>query len=314
MDDLVAEFLIETNESIDELDADIITLEQNPNDADLLGKIFRLMHTIKGTCGFLSLPRLEKVAHHAENVLGRFRDGDLEVTPDYVTLILESIDRIKMIVGEIETTGAEPEGDNMDLIKKLDIVYEGRDQEGGGDDAADGDDGGGEKDIDVQIGAESGLSQDELDALEKAFAEADGPDLGTPAAAETSEEPATAEDSAPEPAPEPAPKAETPPPAAAPPKEVTAPAQTLRVNVDTLENLMTMVSELVLTRNQLLQILRAQGETDFAGPLQRLNHVVSELQEGVMKTRMHRLGMRGANYRESFVIWRWNWIRKLIWK
>ena len=128
MDDLIVEFLAETNESLEELDADIIILEQNPNDADLIGKIFRLMHTVKGTCGFLGLPKLEKVAHHAENVLGKFRDGDLEVTPDYVTLILESIDRIKVIVDSIQDTGAEPDEDNMDLIEKLDIVYEGRDK------------------------------------------------------------------------------------------------------------------------------------------------------------------------------------------
>ena len=93
MDELVAEFLTETNESLDELDVDLVNLEQNPNDADLLGKIFRLVHTIKGTCGFLALPRLEKVAHHGENVLGRFRDGDLEVIPEYVTLIFECIDQ-----------------------------------------------------------------------------------------------------------------------------------------------------------------------------------------------------------------------------
>jgi len=124
-DDLIVEFLTETNESLEELDLDLVNLEQNPNDKDLLGKIFRLMHTIKGTCGFLSLPRLEKVAHHAENVLGRFRDGDLEVTPEYVTLIFESIDSIKFIVGIIEETGSEPEGDDSDIIARLDAVVEG---------------------------------------------------------------------------------------------------------------------------------------------------------------------------------------------
>ena len=126
MDDLIAEFLTETNESLNELDLDLVNLEQNPNDKALLGKIFRLMHTIKGTCGFLSLPRLEKTAHHAENVLGRFRDGDLEVTEEYVTLIFESIDRIKFIIGKIEETGGEPAGDDKDLIAQLDAAYEGR--------------------------------------------------------------------------------------------------------------------------------------------------------------------------------------------
>ena len=123
MDDLVGEFLIETNEGLEELDQDMVTLEQNPNDKDLLGKIFRLMHTIKGTCGFLGLPRLEKVAHHAENVLGKFRDGDLEVIPEYVTLIFDSLDRIKIIVGGIADTGSEPAGDDTMLIAQLDATH-----------------------------------------------------------------------------------------------------------------------------------------------------------------------------------------------
>ncbi|MCB9973593.1 MAG: Hpt domain-containing protein, partial [Rhodospirillales bacterium] len=130
MDDLIAEFITETSESLGTLDLDLIKLEQNPNDAALLGNIFRLMHTIKGTCGFLGLPRLEKVAHHAENVLGRFRDGDLEVTPAYVSLILESIDRIKFIVESIEQTSAEPDGDDAELIERLDRVFEGREEDG----------------------------------------------------------------------------------------------------------------------------------------------------------------------------------------
>jgi len=127
MDDLIGEFLMETNESLEELDLDLVNLEQNPNDQDLLGKIFRLMHTIKGTCGFLDLPKLEKVAHHAENVLGRFRDGDLEVSGESVTIIFESIDVIKSIVGEIEATGAEGDMDTSDLIKRLDAIFEGGD-------------------------------------------------------------------------------------------------------------------------------------------------------------------------------------------
>ena len=74
MDDLLSEFLTETSESLDSLDSELVRLEQNPNDPELLGNIFRLVHTIKGTCGFLGLPRLESVAHAGENVLGNFRD------------------------------------------------------------------------------------------------------------------------------------------------------------------------------------------------------------------------------------------------
>ena len=296
MDDLISEFLTETNESLEELDLDLVNLEQNPNDADLLGKIFRLMHTIKGTCGFLGLPRLEKVAHHAENVLGRFRDGDLEVTADYVTLIFESIDRIKLIVGGLEETGSEPEGDDSALIAQLDEVYEGKASAPAAEEAP-AQDAAPEPEAPAE---DAGPAQPEPDEhgfvpvpAGTDFSQAD--DSAAPAAEETpAEEPATAEA---EPAPEAAPA--PPPPAAAKKEEPAAAAksegggvtQTLRVNVDVLENLMTMVSEMVLTRNQLLQILRAQsGECEFSGPLQRLNHVVSDLQEGVMKTRMQPIG------------------------
>jgi chemotaxis protein histidine kinase CheA len=81
MDDLLSEFLAEALEGIEVLDAELVTLEQNPNDPALLGSIFRVLHTIKGTSGFLDLPRLESVAHAGENILGKFRDGELEVTP-----------------------------------------------------------------------------------------------------------------------------------------------------------------------------------------------------------------------------------------
>src|SRR3978361_1960708 len=98
VDDLLSDFLTETNESLAELDVALITLERSPNDADTLGLIFRMVHTIKGTWGFLGLPRLERVAHAGENVLGKLRDRTLTVTPDIVSQVLAAIDRIKAIV------------------------------------------------------------------------------------------------------------------------------------------------------------------------------------------------------------------------
>ena len=85
MDDLLSEFLTETLESLERLDAEIVRLERHPDDPDLLAGIFRLVHTIKGTCGFLGLHRLEAIAHASENVLGDFRDGIQEVTPGAVS-------------------------------------------------------------------------------------------------------------------------------------------------------------------------------------------------------------------------------------
>ncbi|MEZ5815043.1 MAG: chemotaxis protein CheW [Alphaproteobacteria bacterium] len=288
MDDLISEFLTETNESLEELDLDLVNLEQNPNDADLIGKIFRLVHTIKGTCGFLGLPRLEKVAHHGENVLGRFRSKDLEVTPEYVTLIFECIDCIKMLVADLGETGSEPEGDDSALIEKLDAVYEGRDggeAAGGAGDSSSAAAAPEEKKAEAPTEGGGNITQEELDALEAAFQAAEGP-------AEFSvQEPAPSPVSEPEPvkAEEPA-AAEKDGEAAAKSAEKSVSTQSLRVNVDVLENLMTMVSELVLTRNQLIQIQRQQADADFSAPLQRLNQVVSELQDGVMKTRMQPIG------------------------
>jgi chemotaxis protein histidine kinase CheA len=110
MDDLLADFLTETNESLTELDVALVRLERSPNDGETLALIFRLVHTIKGTCGFLGLPRLERVAHAAENVLGRVRNGELQVTPDIVTTIRAALDRIKDIVQGLAVTGAEAAG------------------------------------------------------------------------------------------------------------------------------------------------------------------------------------------------------------
>ena len=125
MDDLLQEFLTETTESMDTLDLELVRLEQNPNDPALLGNIFRLVHTVKGTCGFLGLPRLEAVAHAGENVLGKVRDGVLTVTPDAVSLVLESLDRIKELLAALAATEHEPEGDDSDLIARLNDFAEG---------------------------------------------------------------------------------------------------------------------------------------------------------------------------------------------
>src|SRR5947207_4755591 len=125
MDDLLREFLTETSESLDTVDNQLVRFEQEPNNAKILDNIFRLVHTIKGTCGFLGLPRLEALAHAGETLMGKFRDG-MPVTADAVSLILSSIDRIKEILAGLEATENEPEGSDEDLIVKLhDMVEHG---------------------------------------------------------------------------------------------------------------------------------------------------------------------------------------------
>src|SRR6201992_3768696 len=123
MDDLLREFLTETSESLDTVDNQLVRFEQDPNNAKILDNIFRLVHTIKGTCGFLGLPRLESLAHAGETLMGKFRDG-MPVTGAAVSLILASIDRIKEILGGLEATETEPEGSDEDLIVQLHEMVE----------------------------------------------------------------------------------------------------------------------------------------------------------------------------------------------
>ena len=270
MDDLLRDFLTETNENISVLDSELVKLEQNPNDPGLLGNIFRLVHTIKGTCGFLGLPRLETLAHASENVLGKIRDGELVVTPAAVTLVLESLDGIKAILSVLESTEAEPAGSDGDLIERLNKLASGEQPSAPAKPAP----------------KTSGKSKRRSKAAKSASAKAPVPPVEKIAVAET---PVVVAPEAEEP--------EAPPPTRAEEtkdtkesKESAVAAQSIRVDVDLLENLMTMVSELVLSRNQLMQILRSQKDSEFGAPLQRLSHVTTELQEGVMKTRMQPIG------------------------
>src|SRR6266851_885899 len=264
MDDLLSEFLTEANESISVLDVELVKLEQNPNDPALLGNIFRLVHTIKGTCGFLGLPRLESVAHAAENVLGKVRDGELIVSPMAVTLILESLDCIKMIMGELEANEVEPAGDDTDLIARVNQLANG-----------------------------DAVPSDSTVPAAASLAPAAAPPKATEQPTDEQFTPGTTTEKESEPAGSVEGQAETTAGAARSPeatKESAVAGQSIRVNVDLLENLMTMVSELVLTRNQLMQILRSQKDSEFTTPLQQLSHVTTELQEGVMKTRMQPIG------------------------
>jgi two-component system chemotaxis sensor kinase CheA len=276
MDDLLREFLTETNESLDTVDVELVRFEQEPNNAKILDNIFRLVHTIKGTCGFLGLPRLEALAHAAETLMGKFRDG-MPVTGQAVTLILSTIDRLKEVLGGLEQNEAEPEGSDADLIGELErMAIEGKVavlKEEPRSAAAGG--------TLVAQTLERPLRPGEvsLDDLERAFRE-------------------TAVEITPAPKAE-VPKAETKPKLAKTERKLAGEDeekvdkvanQSIRVNVDTLEGLMTMVSELVLTRNQLLEIARRHEDSEFKVPLQRLSNVTAELQEGVMKTRMQPIG------------------------
>jgi two-component system, chemotaxis family, sensor kinase CheA len=231
MDDLLREFLTETNENLDHVDAELVRFEREPNNVEILGNIFRLVHTIKGTCGFLGLPRLERLAHAAETLMGKFRDG-MPVTAEAVTVILSTIDRVKVILDQLETQQKEPDGGDGDLIDDLGRLAQQT------------------KLAPPPTPVRDDLEEPEpLEAPERAVSHRPDDERGDRVA-----------------------------------------SHSIRVNVDTLDYLMTTVSELVLTRNQLLEIVRRHEDSDFKVPLQRLSNVTAELQEGVMKTRMQPIG------------------------
>jgi two-component system, chemotaxis family, sensor kinase CheA len=274
MDDLLREFLTETGESLDTVDVELVHFERDPNNAKILDNIFRLVHTIKGTCGFLGLPRLEALAHAAETLMGKFRDG-MPVTGEAVTLILSTIDRIKQILDRLERDQKEPEGSDPDLIGELEhmVVHAPAAPAVPAPAAAAPPQTTGTLTYQV-LERPLRVGEVSLDELERAFRETAGPAPAAPPPA----------------------KAARPAPAPAAAREEDDKSdskianQTLRVNVETLELLMTMVSELVLTRNQLLEIARRHENSEFKVPLQRLSNVTAELQEGVMKTRMQPIG------------------------
>ena len=308
MDDLLNEFLTESAESLAVLDVELVKFEQNPQDTEILQNIFRLVHTIKGTCGFLGLPRLESVAHAGENVLGNFREGTLEVTPGAVTLILSCIDSIRTLLGELEETGSEPEGSDQELIDQLNALASGEVAAPADAPATDetavseaGESGAREHaateeaPADTPPIAEGGfpIAQELLDEVAEATAQGKKAATDDEIKAEGTDGKDPAGDAAPPSKAAPKSGPETPPAAAAEkslPKESSVAAQSIRVNVEVLEDLMTLVSEMVLTRNQLMQMVRGQDDSEFTAPLQRLSLITTDLQEGVMKTRMQPIG------------------------
>jgi two-component system chemotaxis sensor kinase CheA len=119
MDDLIKEFLQESNENLDRLDQDFVKLESDPSNLELLKSIFRTIHTIKGTCGFLGFTKLEALTHVGESLLSNLRADELLLTPTIADSLLEMVDAIRVILKEIETSGTEGTAEYPELIEKL---------------------------------------------------------------------------------------------------------------------------------------------------------------------------------------------------
>jgi two-component system chemotaxis sensor kinase CheA len=123
--DIIREFLIESSENLARLDEEIVLLERKPKDADLLASVSRTFHTIKGTCGFLGYSKLEAITHVAENILSQLRNGERDLTPPLVSLLLEAIDAIKQVLRSLEATGEEGEEEYKELRERLRVACEG---------------------------------------------------------------------------------------------------------------------------------------------------------------------------------------------
>ncbi|MBL9079066.1 MAG: chemotaxis protein CheW [Planctomycetes bacterium] len=250
MDDVVKEFLVESRENLDRLEHDLLALEQDPAQRDTLASVFRTVHTIKGTCGFFGFAKLEQLTHTGETLLGRLRDGELTLDAERTSALLALGDAVRQILAAIEAAGDEGDTDCADLIERLDR-----------------------------------LQRD-----------------GTPAPAAA---PKPTPVAVPSPAPAPAPAAAPVAAAAAAPAEPAAAAKpaaadvdarsavvdaSVRVDVALLDALMNQVGELVLARNQILQYSAQHHDPTLVATTQRLNLITTELQEGVMKTRMQQIG------------------------
>ena len=252
----IREFLVESHENLSRLDQDLVELEKHPHDADLLGSIFRTIHTIKGACGFLAFSILEAITHQAETLLSQLRDGQRELNPALVSLILETVDATRKVLAAIETSGKEGAERFEDLTERLRIAAQ------------------------LTAGAEPQSALDPSGA-------GTPPGLGTePAVEKTSS--SLPEDSEKEE--ERGRKKE-----GGKEEDVTrssaAVDANIRVGVGLLDKLMDLVGELVLTRNQILQFNIEREDPALNATSQRLNLITTELQEGVMKTRMQPIGM-----------------------
>ncbi len=286
MDEIVQEFLVESHENLDQLDQDLIALEQSPDSRDLLGSVFRTIHTIKGTSGFLAYGRLEAVTHVGENLLSRLRDGELLLTPDITSALLDMVDAVRGLLAAIEATGGEGDADHDALVARLTELQTTRAPQPEAPAAP----------ADAPLLGEvlvaeglvtpddvtSAVLDQDLDGgagrigeLLVAYGAVEHGDVDK--ALQTQSDVGRAQ---PDPKPRPDGAAD-----AAPERRGVADSS-VRVDVDLLDALMNLVGELVLTRNQIVQHASTRADADLVRASQRLNLIASELQEGVMKTRM----------------------------
>lgn len=264
------EFLIESHDNLEQLERDLMALEGEPGSEELINGVFRSMHTIKGTAGFLGFSKLERLTHVIENILGDIRGGILAMLPELGGGFFQGLDKIRELLDAIETSGSEDGCESEALASALSKLH------------------------DMVLPAE--IFKERRSAAKKSNSannrQKDAPNSNKLPSDAVSPPTVVAADNKTISSTTPIGNSSTPAPAAAskPAAETSAADSTLRVDVSLLDRLMTCVGELVLTRNQILQVTGGQPETELYRTSQRLNLITSELQESVMKTRMQPIG------------------------
>jgi two-component system chemotaxis sensor kinase CheA len=253
--ELIREFVIESSENLNRLDREMVDLEQRPEDANLLASIFRTIHTIKGTCGFLNFNTLERITHHAENILSQVRNHERLLTPELVSITLETVDAVKAELRHIELTAQESGATYQELISKQEAIANGTVTP---------------KSLvpctppaineKVEEDAPPQHSNDRAPENSIHFESVSSMTVNGDAEASSPRNPSIAD-------------------------------STIRVDVGLLNKLMNLVGELVLARNQILQFSGKLEEPSLNTASQKLNLITTELQENVMKTRMQPIGI-----------------------
>jgi two-component system chemotaxis sensor kinase CheA len=279
-EDIVKEFLVESYENLDRLDQDLIALEKDPTNRDTLASIFRTIHTIKGTSGFLAFNQLEAVTHVGENLLSSLRDGLLHLTPEITTGLLALVDAVRQMLSNIEAKGNEGERDDRELIATLTRLLPSNDPSSAPVPVP-------KEDPKPEPALQPSLNMGEIlisrgavkasqvdEAVEQQHA-GDPRHIGEILVDKGAVKPQDVLDAL-----------NTQQQA----HGQSASDSTIRVDVSLLDQLMNLVGELVLTRNQILQAANTSEESGLLATSQRLNLITTELQEGVMKTRMQPIG------------------------
>ena len=265
--DIVKDFLIESHENLDRLDRELVELEKNPANKGALASIFRTIHTIKGTCGFLGFNKLEKLTHVGENLLSRLRDGALTLTPEITTALLDTVDAVRQMLEHIERDGSEGERNDGPLIDTLTTLQQvpatqASEQTG--------------PSIGEILMERAGVSQEVILQAAEKQKKGDPRHLGEILVEQKAVRPSDVVEAL---------RIQQSSRASGGVLD-----SSVRVDVHLLDKLMNLVGELVLARNQVLQYGKKIKDRNFMAASQRLNLITTELQEGVMKTRMQPIG------------------------